>query len=82
MSPEQVGATDAALQRYGAYLTKDLLIAKGARASSVGVEVRKGRLRMVGTSGNLLFSCSAKPEHIGAGVADFVEQFWYWKPLA
>lgn len=79
MTPEQRAAVNAALQRYGASLTDDDRIAKGEKVLSVRVEVQKGRLRMVGPNDNLVASFPAS--RVDAGVADFVEKFWFWKPV-
>ena len=79
LSDEQRAAIDEALRPYGARLTTDDLIAKGEKVLGVRVEVQKGRLRMVmASNGNLLASFPAS--RLAAGVADFVEKFWYWKP--
>jgi len=80
MTPEQRAAVNAALQRYGASLTDDDRIAKGEKVLSVRVEVQKGRLRMVGPNDNLVASFPAS--RVDAGVADFVEKFWFWKPVS
>ena len=80
MTPEQRVAVVAALRHYGADLTDDDHIVKGEKVLGVRIEVRKGRMRMVTDAGQLLASYPAA--NIGTGVADFVEKFWYWKPVA
>lgn len=77
MTPEQRVLVDAALRRYGARLTDDNFIAKGPKVMSVSVSVSKGRLRMQG-GGKALASYPAS--QIEKGVADFVQNFWFWKP--
>jgi hypothetical protein len=79
MTPEQRSAVVAALRHYGADLTDDDHIKKGEKVLGVRVEVRKNRLRMVQPTGDTLASYPAA--NIGTGVADFVEKFWYWKPV-
>ena len=80
MTPEQRSAVVAALRHYGADLTDDDRIVKGDRVFGVRVEVRKGRLRIIqAADGSMLASYPAA--NIGTGVADFVERFWYWKPV-
>jgi hypothetical protein len=80
ITPEQRAAVNAALEHYGAFLSNDDFIANRDKVLGVRVEVSKGRLRMVSREGNLLASYPVA--NIGTGVANFVEQFWYWKPLA
>ena len=80
MIPEQRDAIVTALARYGAHLTDDGRIATNEKVLGVRLEVRKGRLRALSaSSGNLIASFPAS--RIGLGVADFVEHFWYWKPV-
>lgn len=79
MTPEQRGVIVAALNHYGATLTDDDRIARGEKVLSVRLDVRKGRLRMLSPTGEPLASYPAS--RLASGVADFVEGFWYWKPV-
>ena len=78
MTPEQHAVILAALQHYGAGLADTGFISRGEKVLGVRPEVRKGRLRMVTATGQLLASFPAA--HIATGIAEFVERFWYWKP--
>ena len=78
MSGDQRAAIDSGLARYGASLNDDGYIVHGSKALSVRAEVQKGRLRLVAPAGNLLASYPVSKA--AAGVSDFVEKFWYWKP--
>jgi hypothetical protein len=78
MTLEQKTLVDAALHRYGAHLTEDNFIAKGPKVMSVHVNVQKGRLRMLGGTGVL---ASYPAASIEKGVGDFVQKFWFWKPV-
>lgn len=76
LTSEQRLALLEALVPYGARLTEDDHIAKGEKVMSVQLEVKGGRLRVMG-GGKLLASFpAARPEK---GVSDFVEKFWFWK---
>lgn len=70
---------DAALSRYGAGLTTDGFITKNQKVTGVHADVRKGRLRMISGKDAVLASYPAS--RIDTGVADFVEKFWFWKPI-
>lgn len=80
MTPEQRITIEATLQRYGAHLTDDNFVAKGEKVTGVRFDVKKGRLRAVSRDGQLF--ASFPTANIAAGVANFVEKFWYWKPKA
>lgn len=79
MTPEQRETIVAALRHYGADLSSDGFIAHGEKVLGVRPEISKGRLRMVSKTGQLLASFPVA--NIGTGVADFVEKFWFWKPV-
>ena len=76
LNPEQRLAINVALVPYGAQLTEDDHIAKGAKVMSVQLEVKGRRLRVVG-GGNLLASYPAA--RLAKGISDFVEKYWFWK---
>ena len=77
---EQRYLIDATLTRYGATLTEDGFIAKPAdKPTNVQVGISKGRMRMSGRGVEL---ASYPTSRIEAGVKDFVENFWFWKPTA
>jgi hypothetical protein len=78
VTPDQRAQINTALARYGAGLVNDF-IAKGEKVLSVSFEVKKNRLRVMGGPERLLASYPAS--RIGSGVSDFVEKFWYWKPI-
>ena len=78
MQLEQRFLIDAALSRYGAKLTDDGFITKPEKTTSVQIKFLKGRMRMFGGAAGELASYPAG--RIEAGVKDFVEKFWYWKP--
>jgi hypothetical protein len=78
MTSDQRAQISTALARYGAELSGDF-IAKGDKVLSVSFEVKKNRLRVMGGSERLLASYPVS--RIGTGVSDFVEKFWYWKPI-
>jgi hypothetical protein len=75
---EQRLALNEALLRYGAHLTEDGYIAKGSKVMSVQLDVKGGRLRVLGGT-NALASYPAS--RLSKGVSDFVEKFWFWKPV-
>jgi hypothetical protein len=77
MTSDQRTQINTALARYGAGLSGDF-IAKGDKVLPVSFEVKKNRLRVMGGPERLLASYPIS--RIGAGVSDFVEKFWYWKP--
>jgi len=75
MTPEQREWVTATLRRYGAELSDDGFISRdGKKLARLGV--RRGRLRVL--SGDMLLA-SYPASTIGAGVADFVRKFWFWK---
>lgn len=76
LNSEQRLAIIDALIPYGAQLTEGDHIAKGEKVMSVQLEVKGGRLRVVG-GGNLLASYPAS--RLAKGVSDFVEKFWFWR---
>jgi hypothetical protein len=78
MTAEQREAIVAALRHYGADLSADGFITKGEKVLSVRPEVKKGRMRMISTNGDVLATYPVS--RLASGVADFVERFWYWKP--
>jgi hypothetical protein len=78
MTLEQRTLVAAALHPYGAHLTEDNFIAKGPKVMSVRVDVQKGRLRMLSGTAPLASYPAARIEK---GVADFVQKFWFWKPM-
>jgi hypothetical protein len=77
MTLEQRTLVDAALHRYDARLTEENFIAKDPKVMSVRIDVKKGRLRMLGGTSVL---ASYPAAHIEKGVEDFVQKFWFWKP--
>jgi hypothetical protein len=79
MTIEQRVLIDAALRRYGAGLTEDDFITKNQKKMSVSFDVTKGRLRALGPAKAVLASYPASK--IEGGVKDFVEKFWFWKPV-
>ena len=79
MTPEQRDTIVAALHHYGGGLSSDGFITHGEKVLSVRPEVKKGRLRMVAPDGNVLATYPVSK--LASGVADFVERFWYWKPV-
>lgn len=76
LNPEQRLVIIDTLIPYGAQLTEDNRIAKGEKVMSVQLEVKAGRLRVLG-GGNLLASYPAA--RLAKGVSDFVEKYWFWK---
>jgi len=79
MTPEQRDVISAALGHYGARLADGDFIARGDKVLGVRVDVHKGRLRMLSRDDSLLASFPAF--RLASGVADFVEKFWFWKPV-
>lgn len=79
MTIEQRLLIDVALHPYGAALTEDNFITKNGKKLSVQVDVQKGRLRMLSGKSALATYPAARIEK---GVSDFVEKFWFWKPVA
>lgn len=72
---------NTALARYGAELNTDGFITRDGKTMSVRADIVKGRLRLSsGKTGLLVASYPAA--RIDAGIADFVEKFWFWKPRA
>jgi len=78
MTPEQREIIVTTLRRYGADLSADGFITNGGKVLGVRPEVKKGRLRMISTNGDVLATYPIS--RIDSGVANFVERFWYWKP--
>lgn len=78
LTPAQRTALATALAAYGARLTDDGHIARGDKVLGVSLEIRKGRLRMLGGQGLI---ASFPASDLGAGVSAFVERFWYWTKL-
>lgn len=78
LNPEQRIILNEALARYGAALAADDHITKGPKVLSVHLEVKGGRLRMI-SGKNLLASYPAP--RLAKGVSNFVEKFWFWRPV-
>ena len=79
MTLEQRLLADAELKRYGAHLTDAGFIAKGPKVMSVAIDVKGKKLRMVGPGNNVLATYPAT--NVEKGVSDFVQKFWFWKPV-
>jgi hypothetical protein len=79
MTIEQRVLINAALQRYGAGLAEDDFVTKNQKKLSVTFDVAKGRLRALGPGKAVLASYPAS--QIERGVSNFVEKFWFWKPV-
>lgn len=74
-----LGFVRDALARYGATLDEAAhIVRRDGKPTAARVEVKGGRLRVVGEApAGLLFSGSPT----AAAVASFVERFWFWTPL-
>jgi hypothetical protein len=77
LTSEQHAALVDALRPYGAGLTCYGAIQHGEKVLSVRLEVKRGRLRAIGPTGDVLASFPAAD--LAASVSRFVEAFWYWK---
>lgn len=69
-------AVDVALALYGASLNENGYIQKGAQVLGVRVVAKARRFQYVSNGGSVLATSPATV----AGVCDFVESFWFWKP--
>lgn len=77
MTPETCKIVTDALARYGATLTETGQIERRGRLTSVR-PVQKGKRLRFEMAGGLLSSGPVS----GAFVSEFVEQFWFWTPVA
>ena len=68
------------LARYGARLTDEGFIAQGDKVLSVRAVIEKKRLKLIAPSGSPLASYSTAK--LGQGISDFVQKFWFWKPMS
>ena len=81
MTSDTRAAVARALAQYGGELAEgDRFVTPSGKVLHTRIEARKGRLYVVDMHGTAIASYPiARAE---AGVRDFVEKFWFWKPRA
>lgn len=79
MTPDTRAAVARALAQYGGELAEgDRFVTPSGKVLHTRIEARKGRLYVVDMHGTAIASYPLSRAE--AGVRDFVEKFWFWKP--